>query len=172
MIDPPSRLVLLGHPVAHSISPRIQNAALRSARLSLTYEARDVDPGALDSVLRELAVERAAGNVTIPFKELVAARCVTLTPLAAHCTRQEDAANKVERQVRKSAAACLLVNRIDEHFEGLVTGASEKGTWVRVFHPPVEGKLVHGWEGLEIGDKVRVKLLKVAAEMFVPPNRH
>ena len=82
MIDPPSRLLLLGHPVAQSISPRIQNAALRSARLSLTYEARDIDPGALDSVLRELAAERAAGNVTIPFKELVAARCVTLTPLA------------------------------------------------------------------------------------------
>lgn len=82
MIDSPSRLLLLGHPVAHSISPRIQNAALRSAGLPLTYEARDVHPSALDAVLRELALERAAGNVTIPFKELIAARCVRLTPLA------------------------------------------------------------------------------------------
>ena len=82
MIDSPLRLLLLGHPVAHSISPRIQNAALRSAGLTLSYEARDVEPGALDAVLRELAAERAAGNVTIPLKELVAARCVTLTPLA------------------------------------------------------------------------------------------
>ena len=82
MIDPPPRLLLLGHPVAHSISPRIQNAALRSAQIPLTYEARDVRPEALDSVLRELAAERAAGNVTIPFKELVAARCGILTPLA------------------------------------------------------------------------------------------
>ena len=49
MIDSPLRLLLLGHPVAHSISPRIQNAALRSAGLSLSYEARDVEPGALDA---------------------------------------------------------------------------------------------------------------------------
>lgn len=83
MIDPPGRLVLLGHPVAHSISPRIQNAALRSAGIPLTYEARDVPPAALDAVLAALAAERAAGNVTIPHKEAVAARCSRLTPLAA-----------------------------------------------------------------------------------------
>lgn len=82
MIDPPARLILLGHPVAHSISPRIQNAALRSAGLPHTYEARDVPPESLDVVLRELATERAAGNVTIPHKEAVAARCARLTPLA------------------------------------------------------------------------------------------
>jgi shikimate dehydrogenase len=82
MIDPPARLVLLGHPVTQSISPRIQNAALRSAGLPLTYEARDVPPAALDEVLRALAAERAAGNVTIPHKEAVAARCSRLTPLA------------------------------------------------------------------------------------------
>lgn len=84
-----------------------------------------------------------------------------LAELAAHCTDQEDAANKVERQVRKSAAAMLLADRIDDHFEGIVTGASAKGTWVRVFNPPVEGKVVHGEEGLDIGDKVRVKLIRV-----------
>jgi shikimate dehydrogenase len=82
VIDPPSRLVLLGHPVAQSISPRIQNAALRSAGIALTYEARDVPPAALDGVLQELAAERGAGNVTIPHKEAVAARCARLTPLA------------------------------------------------------------------------------------------
>jgi shikimate dehydrogenase len=82
VIDPPGRLILLGHPVAHSISPRIQNAALRSAGIALTYEAREVPPAALDATLRELATERAAGNVTIPHKEAVAARCARLTPLA------------------------------------------------------------------------------------------
>jgi exoribonuclease-2 len=87
-----------------------------------------------------------------------------LEELAAHCTEQEDAANKVERQVRKSAAAALLQDRIGEHFEGIVTGASQKGTWVRVFRPPVEGKLVHGHEGLDIGDKVRVKLIEADVE--------
>ena len=87
-----------------------------------------------------------------------------LAQLAAHCTEQEDAANKVERQVRKTAAALLLEDRIGEHFDGIVTGASAKGTWVRIFRPPVEGKLVHGWEGLDIGDRVRVKLIEVNPE--------
>jgi exoribonuclease-2 len=79
--------------------------------------------------------------------------------LARHCTEQEDAANKVERQVRKSAAACLLSGRIGERFDAIVTGAGPKGTWVRVLRPPVEGKLVHGEEGADVGDKVRVKLV-------------
>ena len=87
-----------------------------------------------------------------------------LGALADHCTKAEDAANKVERQVRKSAAAYVLKNRIGEKFDGIVTGASEKGTWVRVFHPPVEGKVVHGASGMDIGHKVRVKLVDVNVE--------
>ncbi|HEX5042123.1 MAG TPA: RNB domain-containing ribonuclease, partial [Candidatus Polarisedimenticolaceae bacterium] len=87
-----------------------------------------------------------------------------LAELARHCTEAEDAANKVERKVRKAAAACLLEGRIGEKFEGLVTGASEKGTWVRVFQPPVEGKVVQGSRGLDIGQKVRVKLIAVDVE--------
>jgi shikimate dehydrogenase len=82
VIDRPARLVLLGHPVAHSISPRIQNAALAAAGLPQRYAALDVPPAALDDVLGDLAVERAAGNVTIPHKEAVAARCARLSPLA------------------------------------------------------------------------------------------
>ncbi len=87
-----------------------------------------------------------------------------LGALADHCTKAEDAANKVERQVRKSAAAYVLKNRIGEKFDGIVTGASEKGTWVRVFHPPVEGKVVHGADSLDIGHRVRVKLVDVDVE--------
>src|SRR6185295_20048538 len=60
--------------------------------------------------------------------------------LAEHCTTQEDNAAKVERQVRKSAAAMLLESRIGERFDAIVTGASEKGTWVRIVHPMVEGR--------------------------------
>jgi exoribonuclease-2 len=82
-----------------------------------------------------------------------------LEPLAQHCTEMEDAADKVERQIRKSAAALLLERRLGQRFDGVVTGASEKGTWVRIFSPPVEGKLVQGWEGLEVGDRLRVKLI-------------
>jgi exoribonuclease R len=84
-----------------------------------------------------------------------------LTELARHCTEAEDAANKVERKVRKAAAACLLEGRIGEKFDGLVTGAAEKGTWVRIFHPPIEGKVVHGAHGLDLGQRVRVKLVAV-----------
>ena len=81
-----------------------------------------------------------------------------LSELARHCTEQEDNAAKVERQVEKSAAALLLASRIGERFEAIVTGASKKGTWVRIFQPPVEGKVVRGFEGLDVGDRVRVEL--------------
>ena len=81
--------------------------------------------------------------------------------LAAHCTKAEDAANKVERQVAKSAAALLLESRIGEQFDSIVTGASEKGTWVRLLNMPVEGKLVDGFEGVDVGNWVRVQLVSV-----------
>lgn len=84
-----------------------------------------------------------------------------LQGLADHCTAQEDAANKVERQNVKSAAAILLSSKIGVQFKGIVTGASEKGTWVRIFQPPVEGKVVRGSSGLDVGDKVTVKLIHV-----------
>jgi exoribonuclease-2 len=87
-----------------------------------------------------------------------------LDELAAHCTSQEDAANKVERFVRKSAAAYMLQHRIGESFDGIVTGASAKGTWVRIFRPPIEGKVVRGAQGLDIGDRTKVKLLGVDVE--------
>jgi exoribonuclease-2 len=82
-----------------------------------------------------------------------------LTELARHCTEQEDDAAKVERQVRKSAAALLLESRIGERFDAIVTGASDKGTWVRLLQPPAEGKVVRGAQGLEVGQRVRVSLV-------------
>lgn len=87
-----------------------------------------------------------------------------LAELAAHCTKKEDDANKVERQVGKSAAALLLQSHVGERYDGIVTGASAKGTWVRILHPPVEGKLMRGEKGLDIGDRVRVKLVATNVE--------
>jgi len=84
-----------------------------------------------------------------------------LDVLAVHCTEAEDAAKKVERQVGKSAAALLLQSRIGEQFDSIVTGAATKGTWVRLLTIPVEGKLVAGFEGVDVGDRIRVQLTSV-----------
>ena len=83
----------------------------------------------------------------------------TLRALAAHCTEQENSAAKVERQVAKSGAALLLASRIGARFEGIVTGAGDKGTWVRILSPAVEGRVVRGLAGLDVGDRVTVQLL-------------
>jgi exoribonuclease-2 len=87
-----------------------------------------------------------------------------LTELAKHCTEREDDAAKVERRVRKSAAALLLSDRMGEQFDGIVTGASPKGTWVRLFQPPVEGRLERGFQGRDVGDRVHVKLIHTDVE--------
>jgi len=83
-----------------------------------------------------------------------------LEALAKHCTEEEDAAKKVEWQVGKSAAAILLESRTGERFDAIVTGASDKGTWVRLLHPPFEGRLVSGFEGMDVGHRLRVQLIR------------
>jgi exoribonuclease-2 len=82
-----------------------------------------------------------------------------LSALAAHCNLQEENATKVERQVKKSAAALVLAPRVGETFNGVITGASDKGTFVRVFDPTVEGRVVKNDAGLRVGDTVHVKLV-------------
>lgn len=84
-----------------------------------------------------------------------------LRQLAAHCTEQEDAANRVERHLRKSAAALLVASQIGDRFDGFIAGVSEFGRWVRIVEPPIEGKIVRGADDLAVGDPVRVRLLRV-----------
>ena len=77
---------------------------------------------------------------------------------------REDDANKVERLAYKSAAAKLLEPHVGQRFDAMVTGASPKGTWVRIFTPPVEGRITKGFKGLDVGQKVRVRLASVDIE--------
>jgi exoribonuclease-2 len=87
-----------------------------------------------------------------------------LVALAQHCTEEENAAKKVERQVTKSAAAIMLESRIGEQFDAIVTGAANKGTWVRLLHLPIEGRLARGFEGMDVGHQLRVQLVRTDVE--------
>ena len=87
-----------------------------------------------------------------------------LEKLALHCTQQEDAAQRVERRMRKSEAALLLESRIGERFDAIVTGNTDAGVWVRIFSPPTEGKLVMGAADFKVGEKIRVKLVAANVE--------
>ena len=87
-----------------------------------------------------------------------------LEALAEHCSAQEDAAQKVERRMRKSEAALLLDSHVGQQYDAIVTGSSESGQWVRIFAPPAEGRLESGLRGLEVGQKLRVKLVSTDVE--------
>jgi exoribonuclease-2 len=95
------------------------------------------------------------GSLSSPYSE------AELDAIAAHCTEREDAARKVERLMRKVVAADLLSRRIGEVFNGIVTGASPKGTYARLLNFPAEGKVIRGAQGIDVGDKVRVRLVSV-----------
>ncbi len=87
-----------------------------------------------------------------------------LDGIAQHCTRMEAATRKLERLMRKVVAAVLLRGRVGEVFDGLVTGVTEHGTFVRLLRPPAEGRVVRGERGMDVGDRVRVKLLSTDPE--------
>jgi exoribonuclease-2 len=77
---------------------------------------------------------------------------------------KEDDVKKVERQVEKSANAILMESKIGEEFDAIVSGASPKGTWIRLLHPHVEGKLVKGYNGLKVGQKIKARLIQINVE--------
>ena len=88
-----------------------------------------------------------------------------LRSIASQCNVQEKASHKVERTMQKRVGAVALADEIGRKFRGVVTGASEKGTYVRVFDPPVEGRVIKGEKGLDVGDTVDVKLLHTNPQM-------
>ena len=81
--------------------------------------------------------------------------------LQSAAAEEEDDANKVGQLVAKSAAAMLLSSTIGDQFDAICMGAADKGTWVRVFHPPIEGRLLHGYERVDVGNRLRVRLIHV-----------
>jgi exoribonuclease-2 len=87
-----------------------------------------------------------------------------LTSIAAHCNERESRARKVERQIRKTIAASVMSSRVGEIFDAIVTGVNQNGTFARTLRPPVDGRIVAGEDNLEVGDKVRVKLIETDAE--------
>ncbi len=166
------------------LAQRRQADPLRFPELSLTvvkllgrgeyvrYRPGDAEAGHFGLAVREY-VHSTAPNRRYP--DLVTQRLLAtaldggeppysdeeLDGLAAHCNAQEEAAEKVERQLRKSAAAQLLAPRVGDTFDAMVTGASDKGMWVRALAPVVEGKLMTGTRGLDVGDAIRVRLIGV-----------
>jgi VacB/RNase II family 3'-5' exoribonuclease len=84
-----------------------------------------------------------------------------LSTVAANCTEKQDAARKVEREMSKRLAAVAMQSRIGAIFDAIVTGATPKGTFVRVQQPRVEGLLAQGQQGADVGDKMRVRLIRV-----------
>ena len=82
-----------------------------------------------------------------------------LSAIADHCTEREDAENKVEREIRKTVAALLLHDKVGQVFDAIVTGVSDKGTYVRTLHPPAEGRVIKNYEKMDVADRVKVRLL-------------
>jgi exoribonuclease II len=122
---------LAAHDYTHSTAPNRRFIDLVTQRLLKAVTAGKAAPYAVDELAR----------------------------IAEHCTERDRAAKKVERQMRKIAAAVFLADRVGETFDAIVTGATEKGTFVRLVSPPAEGRVVRGERGLDVGDKVRVRLI-------------
>lgn len=97
-------------------------------------------------------VKAAAAKAPAPYAD------DDLAAIAKHCTERENAANRVERITRKSAAALLLHDRIGSTFDAIVTGVNKDGTYVRLLSPPAEGRVLRGEQGMDVGERVRVKL--------------
>lgn len=134
--DPGGHFSLATHDYSHATAPNRRYADLITQRL----------------------VKATLAKSAAPYSD------ADLSAVAQRCTEREDAARKVERQVRKTAAALLLGDRIGQTFDGIVTGVTPKGTFVRTFHPPAEGRVMRGQEGMDVGEKVRVKLLSTEPE--------
>jgi exoribonuclease-2 len=129
--DPGGHFGLAAHDYSHATAPNRRYADLVTQRL----------------------VKAVLENASAPYTD------DELTEIAKHCTEREDAARKVERTMRKVAAALLLSSRIGQTFRGIVTGVNTNGTFVRLLTPPAEGRVVRHQEGMDVGEYVQVRLI-------------
>ena len=129
--EPPGHFGLAAQDYAHSTAPNRRFADLVTQRI----------------------VKAMLANEAAPYSD------EELAAIATHCNEREAAARKVERAMQKRVAAVALEGSIGKSFHGVITGASPKGVYVRVFNPPVEGRIVRGEHGLDVGDMVDVTLL-------------
>ena len=134
--DPGGHFGLAAHDYTHATAPNRRYADLVTQRL----------------------VKAALAGEAAPYDD------TALEAIAAHCTEREDAARKVERSTRKTAAASLLHDRIGQRFEGVVTGVTKSGTFARLISPPAEGRVMRGEQGLDVGDHVTLELLGTNVE--------
>jgi VacB/RNase II family 3'-5' exoribonuclease len=143
------KLLGRGEYVADTAGESSSHFALAAASYTHSTAPNRRFPDLITQRLLKAAIARSPAPYHLP----------ELTRLAEHCTKQEDAANKVERLTKKAAAALFLSDRIGETFDAVVTGAGPKGTWVRLCTMPIEGRLERGAEGLDVGDRVRARLI-------------
>jgi len=134
--DPGGHFGLAAHDYAHATAPNRRYADLVTQRL----------------------VKATLGNAPAPYTD------AEIDAIAAHCTEREHAASKVERVARKAAAALLLERRIGARFDAIVTGVKGDATYVRLLSPPAEGRVVRGQQGMDVGERVRVRLVHTDPE--------
>jgi len=147
---------LLGRGEYVAAAPK--DASLHFALAAQSYSHSTAPNRRYPDVLTQRLIKAALAAEAAPYA------LTELSALAKHCTDQEDAANKVERLTKKAAAALWLGDRIGTVFDAIVTGAGPKGTWVRLRGMPIEGRLEHGAEGLDVGDRLRARLIHTDAE--------
>jgi exoribonuclease-2 len=128
--DQPGHFGLAAQDYTHSTAPNRRFADLVTQRLLKSLE-----------------------NGTNPYSD------AELEAIARNCTSKEDAARHVQRNMVKRIAAVALQHRIGQTFSAVVTGVTDKGVFVRALNPPVEGRLIRGEDGLDVGDRLQVKLL-------------
>lgn len=149
-----SVLKLIG-PGEYAVEPPGDTEPDHFSLAALDYTHSTAPNRRFSDIVTQRIIKAALAGAPPPYSE------AELSDIARHCTLKEDDARKVERLMDKRIAAMAIADRVGAAFDGIVTGVTPKGTFVRVLNPPAEGRLMRGEEGVDVGDHIRVRLLKV-----------